>query len=462
MAALDGAITLEKVNNVTQFISQYLYLDMPGAVDTGFEENIRTAECFYCLREHAIIVAPEFELTVAAANASAATTGGRLEHHRITDIGRQHDRLFNAGEAGIAPGNNRHTCVDHAAAGLDLVAHFPNDARIRPNEFDTAAGADFCERRVFGQEAIAGMERVTAGSDRQINDAVGVQVAGHRVRADIMRFVGLADMQGMPVGVGVDCHRFDTCLLAGANDANGNFTAVGYQDLVYQVSPDLKRQLACGNSHFCRKSLFFYANMTGVSTPLWLARQPLTCWLFSILALTAPSSNRYYSRLMLDCLPEHIEPIGLADAGRAFRGELAVSGFHRLAELLADRNGNLQVQIELRRDERCIRVLQGQVEGLIRLTCQRCLEPMEYALDLSFTLGIVGAEDEIEQLPEGYEPLLADGEPLLTAAVIEDEILLAVPAVPFTGSASGAIPGYRNRPMPGRDNPFAVLEKLKH
>jgi uncharacterized protein len=165
---------------------------------------------------------------------------------------------------------------------------------------------------------------------------------------------------------------------------------------------------------------------------------------------------------MLDCLPEHIEPVGLADAGRAFRGELAVSSFRRLDELLADRNGNLKVQIELRRDERLVRVLQGRVEGLIRLTCQRCLEPMEYALDLSFTLGIVGTEDEIEQLPEGYEPLLTDGEPLLTAAVIEDEILLAVPAVPVHRAGEKCDSGYRNRPTPGRDNPFAVLEKLKH
>ena len=165
---------------------------------------------------------------------------------------------------------------------------------------------------------------------------------------------------------------------------------------------------------------------------------------------------------MLDCLPEHIEPVGLADAGRAFRGELSVSSLHRLAELLADQDGNLKVQIELRRDERCIRVLQGRIEGQIRLTCQRCLMPLEYELDLSFSLGIVGAEDEIEQLPDGYEPLLADGEPLLTAAVIEDEILLAVPAVPLHRDSEKCDSGYRNRPLPGRDNPFSVLGKLKH
>ena len=165
---------------------------------------------------------------------------------------------------------------------------------------------------------------------------------------------------------------------------------------------------------------------------------------------------------MLDCLPEQLEPIGLADAGRSVRGELAVSDFHRLAALLADRNGALQVSIELHRDERCIRVLKGCIAGQIRLTCQRCLEPVEYELDLSFLLGIVSSEDEIEQLPEGYEPLLVDGEPLLTSAVIEDEILLDVPAVPVHRDGEVCDSGYRNQPTPGRDNPFSVLEKLKH
>jgi uncharacterized protein len=165
---------------------------------------------------------------------------------------------------------------------------------------------------------------------------------------------------------------------------------------------------------------------------------------------------------MLDCLPEQLEPIGLADAGRSFRGELAVSEFHRLTALLADRNGNLQVSIELHRDERCIRVLKGRIAGQVRLTCQRCLEPVEYELDLSFLLGIVSSEDEIEQLPEGYEPLLVDGEPLLTSVVIEDEILLDVPAVPVHRDGEACDSGYRNRPTPGRDNPFSVLEKLKH
>ncbi|VAW77098.1 COG1399 protein, clustered with ribosomal protein L32p [hydrothermal vent metagenome] len=165
---------------------------------------------------------------------------------------------------------------------------------------------------------------------------------------------------------------------------------------------------------------------------------------------------------MLDCLPERVEPVGLADAGRSFRGELEIRSLRRLAPLLADQDGKLHAQIEFRLDERCIRVLQGQVEGQIQLTCQRCLEPVKFAVNVAFVLGIVGSENEIAGLPEGYEPLMVDGEPQLTSALIEDEILLAVPAVPVHTDNQACNSGYRNQQQQVRDNPFSILEKLKH
>ena len=161
---------------------------------------------------------------------------------------------------------------------------------------------------------------------------------------------------------------------------------------------------------------------------------------------------------MLDCLPDHIEPIGLADAGRSFRGELALDAFDRLGPLMADREGQLRVELSFHRDERRIRVLEGRIDGSVRLVCQRCLEALEFPLALTFNLGIVASEDECERLPEGYEPLLVDGDPLKTADVVEDEILLAIPPVPLHTQCDS---GYRNHPAAEKDNPFSVLEKLK-
>ena len=163
---------------------------------------------------------------------------------------------------------------------------------------------------------------------------------------------------------------------------------------------------------------------------------------------------------MLDCLPKRIEPVGLADVGRSFRGEVPVSELTRLAPLLASQEGVLNVRLEFGLDERRIRTLKGSIEGGVDLVCQRCLGALRFPLDLRICLGIVTSEAESERLPRGYDPLLATGEPLLTFDVIEDEVLLAVPPIPVH---EGAVceTGYRNEPPAKQDNPFSVLEKLK-
>jgi uncharacterized protein len=164
---------------------------------------------------------------------------------------------------------------------------------------------------------------------------------------------------------------------------------------------------------------------------------------------------------MLDCLPESVEPVGLADVGRSFRGEIAVSTLQRLRPLLADADGVLKVRLEFRLDERRIRVLKGNIDGEIRLVCQRCLRPLVYPLHLEVSLGIVTREAEIDLLPEGYEPLLVSGEPLSTVEVVEDEVLLVIPAVPVHAGDLLCDSGYQNQPLPEKENPFSILEKLK-
>jgi len=165
---------------------------------------------------------------------------------------------------------------------------------------------------------------------------------------------------------------------------------------------------------------------------------------------------------MLDCLPERIEPLGLADVGRSFRGKLPVHRFERLAPLLHSSEGELAVRLEFRIDERRIRTLKGSVAGELSLVCQRCLNGLRFPVDLNFSLGIVSSEAEMDRLPDGYEPLLVSGEPLLTCAVIEDELLLAVPAIPLHEDGTGGCEtGYRNPPLAEKENPFAVLKKWK-
>ena len=182
---------------------------------------------------------------------------------------------------------------------------------------------------------------------------------------------------------------------------------------------------------------------------------------FSTLALTPGSASGYHAALMLDRLPEQIEPMGLADVGRSFRGVVPVDQLGRLAPLLASKEGELGVELQFDLDERRIRTLKGRIRGEVSLVCQRCLGKLRFPLDLGFSLGIVNADDEVDQLTEGYEPMLVTGDPLKTFNVIEDEVLLAVPSVPIHERADHCHANHVNQPAAEKENPFAVLGKLK-
>ncbi|MDT8386807.1 MAG: YceD family protein [Thiogranum sp.] len=164
---------------------------------------------------------------------------------------------------------------------------------------------------------------------------------------------------------------------------------------------------------------------------------------------------------MLDCLPKRIEPVGLADAGRSFRGKVPIAELQRLAPALYSSEGELDVRLEFGLNERCIRTVTGSIEGSLDLVCQRCLGSLRFPLALRIRLGVISDETQIRGLPEGFEPLLATGEPLATFDLIEDEVLLAIPAIPRHTEDEHCETGYENQPLPGKDNPFTVLGKLK-
>lgn len=165
---------------------------------------------------------------------------------------------------------------------------------------------------------------------------------------------------------------------------------------------------------------------------------------------------------MLDCLPDMVEPLGLAEAGRSFHGRIPVRGLARLTPMLSSASGELDVILKFDIDERRIAVVTGSIDGKLNLICQRCLDPMDFPLDLKLRLGIVHTENQLDELPDGYEPLQITGEPISVSDLIEDEVLLAIPPVPTHADTQHCETGYRNQTPPdSRQNPFAVLEKLK-
>ena len=82
---------------------------------------------------------------------------------------------------------------------------------------------------------------------------------------------------------------------------------------------------------------------------------------------------------------------------RSLQGDLPVASLTRTLDLLADSAGVIGYRIEGRMGERHRPQLILRVEGVLSLSCQRCLEGISYPLRLENTLEFVVDEEDLTQ-----------------------------------------------------------------
>ena len=103
--------------------------------------------------------------------------------------------------------------------------------RGRADEDQPGVGAGLREGGVLGEEAVAGVDRLRAGSGRRLEQALDRQVAlAGAGRPEAHGDVGLADVPRPGVGVAVDGDRAHPEPAQGAADAHGDLAAVGDED----------------------------------------------------------------------------------------------------------------------------------------------------------------------------------------------------------------------------------------
>lgn len=131
--------------------------------------------------------------------------------------------------------------------------------------------------------------------------------------------------------------------------------------------------------------------------------------------------------------PAVIDSLEFARSEQHLAGELAIADLKRLDDVLVDTRGNLHYTLRGSRDERNRPQLQLAVGGELCLQCQRCLEPLRYAVHVDSTLLLVppGETLEEEELddPDAPDAIEASAE-LNVAELIEDEVLLSLPMSP--------------------------------
>ena len=114
--------------------------------------------------------------------------------------------------------------------------------------------------------------------------------------------------------------------------------------------------------------------------------------------------------------------------------------------------------------EQGMAVAELSLRGAATLQCQRCLRPMELALDIQARLALVPSESEATRVPADLEPVLAAEGRTSIGELVTEELLLTLPIVPLHGAGeecgAAEIAAATPRESGETHRPFAGLAEL--
>jgi uncharacterized protein len=156
-----------------------------------------------------------------------------------------------------------------------------------------------------------------------------------------------------------------------------------------------------------------------------------------------------------------IDNIEFARKSLELHDTISVLQFNRLEDVLASNKGELNCRLLGKVVIGNRLELELSVQGVLQLTCQRCLEPFDFNLDITSRFIVVNDESDIpseEDDLEDHDYLIAD-EKMQLFELIEDEVLLALPLAPkHAGEDCGADSMIAALKKP---SPFQALQNLK-
>ncbi len=169
-----------------------------------------------------------------------------------------------------------------------------------------------------------------------------------------------------------------------------------------------------------------------------------------------------------------IDPARFARDGGRLTGALVAANLPRLSEQLqreqlqrADplpgAGGEIGYRVEGFLSERGHPGLHLQLDGEIELRCQRCLGALSTRIESRRDIVLVPGADEFAQRSDEDETMdiIPAAARLDLRALLEDEVLLALPVAPCHALGECSVPEGRPGAAPERVSPFAALAQLK-
>lgn len=169
--------------------------------------------------------------------------------------------------------------------------------------------------------------------------------------------------------------------------------------------------------------------------------------------------------------PKHIAFDKWADLGFIWQGVVPVASFERLVGQIgnATEHGNIGIKLTFGRQDKII-WLTYEVEAVLSVPCQRCLEPLAVDVCGEYRMAILENESKIsylEALDETADYVLLDEvcpdekKMLPVADLLEDELLLALPLSPRHDDCEMHTDSVGEVADEPAENPFAILASLK-
>ncbi|WP_164880855.1 YceD family protein [Aestuariirhabdus litorea] len=149
-------------------------------------------------------------------------------------------------------------------------------------------------------------------------------------------------------------------------------------------------------------------------------------------------------------------------------GTIKLGELQRLQDYLAESEGAITASLDFYRDDQGFFVIDAKMSAPVVMICQRCLEAVNLNVEGECQLAVVWSEEDAKALPKHYEPVVVGEEELETASLLEEELILALPLVPYhredecksrKGYSTGEFADEAEES--GKPNPFSVLANLK-
>lgn len=158
-----------------------------------------------------------------------------------------------------------------------------------------------------------------------------------------------------------------------------------------------------------------------------------------------------------------IDGLDFARQCKRLKGNVPVKDMPRLRELLISRDGVLHYDLSGGLSDLGKPRLYLDVAGGVLVECQRCLEPLEFAVKVSAVLELVEDQSSfvsVEEEEDSVDMIPADSA-MSVLVLVEDEVLLSLPVAPAHPPGVCHEPGFRVVKELEKVNPFKVLASLK-